>query len=64
MLLRLSSVRLTLFNKSGVHLDGYISHAAHTVVIPTEDNKPLVGKGADAVIAAYYGKLSFSLIIV
>ncbi|KAG5457798.1 MAG: peptidase M24, structural domain-containing protein [Olpidium bornovanus] len=38
----------------GVHIDGYISTAAHTIVINERPADPLTGRGADAVCAAHY----------
>lgn len=41
----------------GVHIDGYIATAAHTVVVVSSElasGEPLLGKGADAIIAAYH----------
>ncbi|XP_049850286.1 uncharacterized protein LOC126322409 [Schistocerca gregaria] len=38
----------------GVHIDGFISQCAHTVVIAQDDESPLTGRAADAICAAYY----------
>jgi curved DNA binding protein len=39
----------------GVHIDGYISQAAHTIVVGRNpDEGPLTGKVADAICAAYF----------
>ena len=38
----------------GVHIDGYIAVAAHTMVVTAEDSPPkLKGKAADVILAAY-----------
>jgi methionine aminopeptidase len=38
----------------GVHIDGYIAIAAHTVVATTNGSEPVQGPNADCVCAAYY----------
>jgi methionine aminopeptidase len=33
----------------GCHLDGYIAHAAHTIVVSADPNSKVTGKAADVV---------------
>lgn len=37
----------------GVHIDGYISQVAHTIVIGASKENPVTGRQADAMQAAY-----------
>ena len=37
----------------GVHIDGYIALVAHTVVVGASADKPVEGKAADVILAAY-----------
>jgi len=37
----------------GVHIDGYIALVAHTVVVQSDPNAPVVGRQADVILAAY-----------
>lgn len=37
----------------GVHIDGYIALVAHTVVVQSDPNKPVEGRKADVILAAY-----------
>lgn len=37
----------------GVHIDGYIATAAHTLVVGASKDKPVSGKIANAIWAAY-----------
>jgi len=37
----------------GVHLDGYIAVAAHTIIVGNSQGKPTTGKAADAICAAH-----------
>lgn len=37
----------------GVHIDGYIALVAHTVVVQSDKNAPIVGRHADVILAAY-----------
>ncbi|KAJ3343062.1 Proliferation-associated protein 2G4 [Gonapodya sp. JEL0774] len=39
----------------GVHVDGYIALASHTIVLNSNPDKPIVGRAADAICAAYFG---------
>jgi len=38
----------------GVHIDGYLSQCAHTIVLGHNPEVPLTGKVADAICAAYF----------
>ncbi|KAI8074758.1 peptidase M24, structural domain-containing protein [Gongronella butleri] len=38
----------------GVHIDGYISTAAHTVAVLSQPQQPLMGPGADVICATHY----------
>ncbi|ORX53919.1 Creatinase/aminopeptidase [Hesseltinella vesiculosa] len=38
----------------GVHIDGYIASAAHTVVVPLNPQQPMSGPAADVICATYY----------
>jgi methionine aminopeptidase len=37
----------------GVHIDGFASFVAHTVVVQSDKNAPITGKKADVILAAY-----------
>lgn len=37
----------------GVHVDGFASFVAHTVVVQSDKNAPITGKKADVILAAY-----------
>lgn len=38
----------------GVHIDGYISLAAHTVIVTADKANPTTGRKADVICAAYH----------
>ncbi|CEP13275.1 hypothetical protein [Parasitella parasitica] len=38
----------------GVHVDGYIATAAHTIVVPSNPQEPTTGKAADVIAATHY----------
>lgn len=38
----------------GVHVDGYIATAAHTVVVSNNTQEPVTGKTADVIAATYF----------
>jgi len=47
----------------GVHIDGFISQAAHTAIVGQSEEAPLGGRAADAICAAYYaGELAHRLV--
>jgi len=37
----------------GVHIDGFASFVAHTIVVQSDKNAPITGKKADVILAAY-----------
>lgn len=37
----------------GVHVDGFAAFVAHTLVVQSDKNAPIVGKKADVTLAAY-----------
>jgi methionine aminopeptidase len=37
----------------GVHIDGYVAVAAHTVVVKADQSKVTEGREADVILAAY-----------
>lgn len=37
----------------GVHIDGFIALVAHTIVVGASADKPVEGRAADAILAAY-----------
>jgi curved DNA binding protein len=37
----------------GVHIDGFISLVAHTIIVPDGSNTPVTGKKADVILAAH-----------
>ena len=39
----------------GAHIDGYSAVVSETVAIGRSKKKPIVGRKADAMLAAYYG---------
>ena len=47
----------------GVHLDGFIAQVAHTIVVSADPAAKVVGKKADAVLAAYNAMLAAQRII-
>lgn len=38
----------------GAHIDGFISVAAHTLVVGTKPDNKVKGRRADVILAAYY----------
>lgn len=42
------------FRDLGAHIDGFIAVAAHTVVVGASADKPVTGRKADVILAAYW----------
>ena len=43
-----------LNSELGVHIDGYIATAAHTVIVVSNPQEPTTGKAADVVAATHF----------
>lgn len=43
-----------MYSELGVHVDGYIATAAHTLVVAQDRQQPVTGKAADVICATYF----------